>query len=129
MKTRPNRSLSSWLVLAMCFLGKANFAIAHHSFAMFDKDVDVKMKGVVSKFTWRNPHVFVIIDAENDKGEVNRYTLEASSPNLLNHSGWNRKTIKVGDPVNVMYHPLRNGKPGGMLITVELPSGKKMSAW
>lgn len=102
---------------------------AHHSFAMFDKDIDTTMTGVINKFAWKNPHVFVIVDSKNEQGENVRYTLEASSPNLLSHSGWNRKTLEKGQKVSFMFHPLKNGKPGGMLMTITLPSGKVMNAW
>lgn len=102
---------------------------AHHSFAMFDKDIDTTMTGVISKFAWKNPHVFVIVDCKDETGQNVRYTLEASSPNLLSHTGWNRKTLKKGDPVSFMFHPLKNGKPGGMLMTMTLPTGKVMNAW
>ncbi len=110
-------------------LGSAEPAYAHHSFTMFDKDVTSTLKGKVSKFRWTNPHVFVVVDMPNDTGEVVSYVLEGSSPNLLSHSGWNRKSIKTGDDVSIAYHPLRNGKPGGMLLTITLPDGTKMSAW
>jgi hypothetical protein len=104
-------------------------AYAHHSFAMFDKNVTATLKGKISKFQWTNPHVFVVIDVADEAGKFVRYTLEGSSPNLLSHSGWNRKTMKVGDVVSVNYHPLRSGETGGMLLTVTLPSGTEMSAW
>lgn len=104
-------------------------AQAHHSFAMFDRNSDLKLTGTVSKFEWTNPHVFLIIDSPNDKGEMVRYTLESSSPNLMIHAGWKFNTLKAGDKVDVHYHPLRNGEAGGMLWTVTLPNGTVLNAW
>ena len=34
-------------------------ALAHHSFAMFDRDKDVTMSGTVTEFEWTNPHVWI----------------------------------------------------------------------
>ena len=31
-------------------------ALAHHSFAMFDRDRVVTLQGVIKEFQWTNPH-------------------------------------------------------------------------
>jgi len=115
-------------VLAGTF-GLSSVAAAHHSFAMFDQKQKVTLKGTVAKFEWTNPHAFVIVDAVNDDSSTTRYTLECSSPNLMSHSGWKVNTLKAGDVVTVVFNPLRDGEPGGMLATVTLPGGTVMSAW
>jgi len=100
-------------------------AAAHHSFAMFDQTKQVALKSVtVTRFEWTNPHSFVIV---KDNGTI--YTLECSSPNLMTHQGWKYNSLKTGDQVNIVFYPLRNGKPGGMLKTVVLPNGTTLSAW
>lgn len=100
-------------------------ASGHHSFAMFDQTKEVTLKDViVTRFEWTNPHVFVI----GKKGSTT-YTLECSSPNLMTHQGWKHNTIAPGIKIDIVFYPLRNGKPGGMLKTVVLPNGKKISAW
>jgi hypothetical protein len=100
-------------------------AIGHHSFAMFDQTKEVKLTGlVVTRFEWTNPHVFVI-----GKYGSATYTLECSSPNVMGHQGWKHNTITVGSKIDIVFHPLRNGKPGGMLKTVVLPGAKAISAW
>ncbi len=104
-------------------------AWAHHSGAMFDQAQTITMDATIAKFEWGNPHVIVIVDATNEKGETVRYTLECSSPNLMAHSGWKFNTLKTGERVTVVYHPLRNGDNGGMLSTVKLPDGKVLDAW
>jgi len=122
--------LSSIIVIAtMLSLSWVKPVSAHHSFAMFDKEKSVTIKGSVSKFEWTNPHAFVIVEAFNDKNEPVQYTLECSSPNLMSHKGWKVNTMKAGDSVTVIFHPLRDGKPGGMLASITLPSGTVMNAW
>ena len=104
-------------------------AMAHHSYAMFDRTKRLTVTGAVSRFEWSNPHVYVIVDAPNGKGTRLRYSLECSSPNLLSHAGWKFNTLKAGDRVTVVFYPLRNGDPGGMLATIQLPDGTVMKAW
>jgi len=86
------------------------------------------LRGTVSKFEWANPHVFVVVTAQV-KGSAVPYLLEASSPSLMRHAGWKFDSIKVGDQVEVTVHPFKDGKLGGMLVTVELPSGETLKGW
>ena len=110
-------------------VGVGTPALAHHSFAMFDKNRKMTLSGTVSRFQWSNPHASVIVGVPDDKGGTLTYTLECSSPNLLGHQGWKFNTLKPGDPVSVEFYPLRDGDPGGALVSVKLPSGKVMRAY
>ena len=101
-------------------------ALAHHSFAMFDNTRSITLHGKVSKFQWTNPHSYLEVDAEDGKGGTKHYTLEMTSPNMMSRGGWTSRTIKSGDVVTVVVAPLRDGKPGGLLLQVTLPSGKVM---
>lgn len=103
-------------------------AWAHHSFAMFDQTKTLALQGSVSKFEWANPHVFVFVDVPT-KGRTVTYALESSSPSLMRHAGWKFDTLKPGDRVDITLHPFKDGKPGGMLVTVKLPSGETLKGW
>src|SRR5215831_21112895 len=41
---------------------------AHHSFAMFDHDHQVKLTGTVKHFQWTNPHVYIELAAMDPSG-------------------------------------------------------------
>ncbi len=84
------------------------------------------MHGSVTKFQWTNPHAFLEVDAEQPGGGTKHYTLEMTSPNMMSRGGWTSRTIKTGDNVTVYVSPLRDGKPGGLVLEVVLPSGKHM---
>ncbi len=103
-------------------------AMAHHSFAMFDQTKTITLRGTVSKFEWGNPHVFVVVTAMVN-GNAVPHPLEGSSPSLMRHAGWKFDSIKVGDQVEVTVHPFKDGKLGGMLVTVKLPSGETLNGW
>ena len=62
-------------------------AFAHQSFAMFDRDKEVVLTGVVHEFQWTNPHAFIEFDGANDKGPPERWSVEMNSPNNLVHAG------------------------------------------
>ena len=104
-------------------------ATAHHSFAMFDQTKILNADGVtVREFHWGNPHSFVVVDVKDANG-ITPYTLECNSINLMSRAGWTFNTIKNGDKVNIVYYPLRDGRPGGMLKTITLSDGKTLKAW
>jgi len=99
---------------------------AHHSFAMFDKNRVVKVKGVVSKVEWTNPHVFIFVDVPDGKGGSTQYAVECNSPNVLMRTGWKANTVKTGESVSIDIYPLRDGRHGGLLDTVTLANGKTL---
>lgn len=109
--------------LAVSFTAPAS---AHHSFAIFDRSQRVTLVGTVKSVVWTNPHARIDLDVEPSSGEAVTWVISALSPNILERHGWKKSTLKVGDRVSVMVNPLRNGKPGGNLISVTLPDGKVM---
>ena len=122
-----------WRRLAAAVLGAAALlaagaSFAHHSFAMFDHDHQVKISGTVKHFQWTNPHVYIEMDGINlkeEKSEVKHYTIECASPGILNRVGWKFNMVKEGDVVTVIIAPLRSGEPGGLLKQITLPDGRK----
>jgi hypothetical protein len=98
-------------------------ALAHHSFAMFDHVNRITLTGVVTEFTWSNPHVFIELDVA-DGSAIKHYSIECASPNVLTRVGWKFKDLKKGDKVTLLINPLKNGKPGGMLEEATLPDGR-----
>lgn len=112
------------LTLALCLSAADGPAMAHHSFAMFDQTKPAELKNVtVVRFAWANPHVFLIVRS----GDTT-YTLECSSPSLMQRMGWKFNTLKVGERIDVVFNPLRNGRPGGALTLATLPNGRKLEA-
>jgi len=111
--------------LGVCLAGICEPVMAHHSFAMFDRTKTSELKGVtVAQFEWANPHVYVVVQS----GQAT-YTLECGSPSNMSQGGWKFNTLKIGQKINVVFFPLRNGKPGGALKTAILPDGQKFEAW
>ena len=68
-----------WAVLG--FIG-AGTALAHHSFAMYDSDHQVKLAGTVTSFEWNNPHVYIALASSDEHGDTRGYTVECASPGI-----------------------------------------------
>jgi hypothetical protein len=116
-------------VWAACAAAAAIPALAHHSFAAeFDEKKPVTFKGVVSKFDWSNPHVFVNIDVADAAGKITTWETEWDSRIELKRNGWKPDSLKPGDAVTVEGSAARDGskRAGGKLLT--LASGKKLSS-
>lgn len=115
------------LVALLCVAAlPAVSAQAHHSFAMFDNSRSITIHGKVTSYQWTNPHVYLEIDADSDKNGAKHYTLEMTSPSMLHRGGWTSRTVKPGDVVTAVVSPLRDGQPGGLLLQLTLPNGKKV---
>ena len=100
---------------------------AHHSFAMFDTARRVTLVGTVTAFEWTNPHVYIELDVPDEKGgAVKHWSVELGSPSILMQSGWKFKDLKHGDKVTVRISPLKDGKPGGLLVQATLPDGRTL---
>jgi Family of unknown function (DUF6152) len=98
----------------------------HHSFVMFDTTKRVTLTGAVTSFEWTNPHTYIEIDVPGDGGAVKHWSIELGSPSILRNSGWNHKTLKAGDKVTLIINPLKDGRPGGLLIQANLTDGRKL---
>jgi len=115
------------VVLGAGVLAGARGAAAHHSFAMFDHDHQIKLNGTVTRFQWTNPHVYISLDAPDPAGTLRHYTIECANPGILDRIGWKWNMIKVGDKITTIIAPLRTGEPGGLLKQVTLEDGRKFS--
>ena len=105
-------------------VGLAGPALAHHSFAMFDNEHQMKVVGTVSKFDWTNPHVYIQLEVVDADGKVHPYAVECANPGILNRVGWKFNLVKPGDKVKLIVAPLRSGEQGGLLHEIVLPDGR-----
>lgn len=111
------------VLAAVMLCAIANAALAHHSFAMFDQTQTVILEGTVSDFQWTNPHAVIFVDIRTAEGDMETWLFSMNSPNNLRRQGWRKDTLKAGDKVTIVMHPLRDGGKGGMFVAVTLPDG------
>jgi hypothetical protein len=102
-------------------------AAAHHGRGQsFDMKKQVTLKGNVSQVKWQNPHVLIFIDVADDTGKVVTWGFENSNVHTLATQGYNRNTLKVGQPVTAIVNPATNGEPLGIIVKVILADGKEI---
>ena len=108
---------------------------AHHAFAAeFDLNKPFDVTGVVSKVDWRNPHVYVYLDAPGEGGKTVTYAMECNSVNTLAHKGWTRDALKAGDKVTISAYgskdprPLANGNFHANARSIKFVDGRTISA-
>ena len=100
--------------------------IAHHSYAMFDMKKEITLEGTVVNFQWTNPHIWIdMVVIDKKTGKPANWSIEGSGPTLLAREGWRRDTIKPGDKVTLVTHPLKSGENGGSLMKI-LVNGKEI---
>jgi Family of unknown function (DUF6152) len=104
----------------------SGLVFGHHSFAMFDQSKQLPLKGTVKEFQWTNPHAWIDLKVAHANGEEEVWGVELNSPNNLKRQGWKSGTLKAGDKVTVVINPLRDGKKGGLFVSVTLPDGKTL---
>jgi hypothetical protein len=114
MILRRTIAQSGALAAAVAVLTAGAPALAHHSFAMFDFNRTVTLKGVVKELQWTNPHVILWVETTPGAGAMPEiWSAELTSPGNLTRNGWTKRTLKPGDKVAVDISPLRDGGKGG----------------
>ena len=91
--------------VALCALGLP--AAAHHSAALFDLTKEHTLRGIVTEFSWKNPHSYLTIRTEGP-GSVEQL-IEVGPPATLRPLGLTQEAIRVGDLVSVRVHPAKRG--------------------
>ena len=101
-------------------------ALAHHSFAKFDRDRMIEIEGKVTEVFWQNPHVrFTLRGAEAGQA-AQTWHLETNSPGILRRVGLTSDLVAVGDQVIVAGNPTVNGAPDLNAINLLLPDGREL---
>jgi hypothetical protein len=113
-----NRKLLVAASLVACLAVLCAPALAHHGVAGYDMTKTVTLHGTVTKFEWSNPHVVVYIDAKNDAGEMQHWTIEFAAPVHMVRAGWDKNAMKAGDEIAIDTHPSKNGAPVGISSTI-----------
>jgi hypothetical protein len=102
-------------------------AVAHHSPAMFDRTKNITVVGNVKEFQWMSPHCWIqllVPDPEHPDAAPVEWGIEMDNPLGLSRHGWKPGSLKAGDHVTVVAHPLRDGSRGGEVVSVQRDNGE-----
>ena len=92
-------------------------ATAHHSAARFILAQSVTVDGVVTRYEWANPHVYIYVTGTTAAGEAVEWEIEGQPPAMMRRIGWSRETLAVGDAVRLTGAPARNPSSKSLLLT------------
>ena len=115
---------TAFLVAAGIGCGDIAPALAHHSFAMFDKAKEVELKNAaVVDWQWTSPHTWLYVVVPMPDGRSERFSIEGGNPGLMRRQGFAKGSIAPGDKITVYMSPLISGKPGGSINAIRLGNG------
>lgn len=120
------RSLSSiawawFLAAAIC-----TPALAHHSFAKFDRARVIELRGELTEVFWQNPHIRFTLRGGEAAGAEQIWHLETNSPGILRRTGITAGMVAVGDRVLVAGNPTVNGALELNATNMLLPDGREL---
>ena len=98
-------------------------AAAHHSGAMFDDKKSVTLSGTVKVFQWTNPHCWIQLLVPGKGGPV-EWSVEMGAPFEVYRTGLRPSTVKAGDRLTIVVHPMRDGSRGGLFVSATGADGK-----
>jgi Family of unknown function (DUF6152) len=111
------------------FVCTVSLAFAHHSMSQYEPDKTILIEGTLTKATWSNPHVILILQGKpvGSSDAVKDWLVEGPIPRQLEARGWNKTISKAGDTITFEGHPRRDGSPELLLLGVTLADGRAFS--
>jgi uncharacterized protein DUF6152 len=124
MTNNPLTLTLSAVLLLISFVGAVS---AHHATASFDMTKSMTVKGTVTGFDWTNPHVYIYVDVKDEKGAVEKWSVEMASTGMLARAGWRRDTVKAGDEITIFGNRAKDGRPFLHLSKVVFANGQELA--
>jgi hypothetical protein len=80
-------------------------ATAHHSMSEFNRGVVTEVEGVVSRVSWKNPHIMLEVTSTDRNGANSVWHLEGGAVSAQRRRGLTGDRLAVGDKVRVAGWP------------------------
>jgi len=111
------------LLVALVALLPTSAAIAHHSFAMFDRTVEKVITGTVVRWQFNSPHSWLYLNVKSPDGGETLWSFEGSAPPSLLPRGVTGSSFEPGSTITISYCPMKDGRAAGGLGWVRLANG------
>lgn len=92
-------------------------ASAHHSMERFDTKQEVTINGVITRYEWANPHVYIFVEETKPSGEKVEWEIEGGPPAMMRRDGWSRETLQAGQQVSAVGNPGKNQYSNSIYLT------------
>ena len=97
------------LLIAAGLLLTGTPADAHHSFgSTYNVQKEIELAGKVVQVSLRSPHSFFFVEAKDENGTTQRWSIEGAGAAQFAQQGVTRDSFKIGDLVNVVGNPARS---------------------
>ena len=100
---------------------------AHHGLAAFDQTTKVTLTGAVTAFRFVNPHVVVEFDVEDDRGQIQGWQAELTTPNRL--KDWTATSLEPGMVVTVTGYRAKSGAPSLWVTALKASNGLELKVF
>jgi hypothetical protein len=95
-------------VLAVAVVWSAP-ATAHHSNPFyFDMTKAITLEGLILRVEWINPHALIFLQSKNEKGELETWIIQGTSPVNFTRKPELKERLKAGISVAARVYPQRN---------------------
>ena len=111
------------LLVALVALLPTSAAIAHHSFAMFDRTVEKVITGTVVRWQFNSPHSWLYLNVKSPDGGETLWSFEGSAPPSLLPRGVTGSSFEPGSTITISNCPMKDGRAAGGLGWVRLANG------
>jgi hypothetical protein len=102
-------------------------AWGHHAFsAEFDANRPVKLRGVVTKMEWVNPHSWMHLSVKTTDGRAEAWMVELGPPGALVRRGWSKASVPAGMELLVEGFQAKDGTLKANGRDVVLPDGRRL---
>ncbi len=98
--------------------------LAHHSIsAHFDLEARTVVEGVVTEFSFRNPHTLIYLEVPTGgEGATETWVLQWQNTAVMTRRGYGRDTVQPGDRVIAGGNPARDGSNWLRLLRLQRPA-------
>jgi hypothetical protein len=125
LKKMPALFVGIVLLLSWC-LGPEPLLAHHGRGTTYDMTTEVRLPGVVRELVWRNPHTAILIDVEDENGNLVTWAIEHSNVSSLARLGYHRNTLRPGQAVTAYANPGASGEPIGLCQRIVLADGTEI---
>ena len=121
MKQRPILSIGLLMLLS------AEGVYAHHARSpVYDASLTVTVEGLVTEFSFFNPHAMISLDVTDDTGKLVKWSIELPGKLNLTVGGWTDDSIILGERVAISGNPTYTGSSGMWLVSLIRADGSEL---